>query len=76
MKKAEMPVPIARLNSLWREQGNIAVTEKEDPLTISEPYPLPQSEHLFSISGSGLKPVMEVLWLAVNFTAKPLHYIQ
>lgn len=33
-----MPVPVARLNSLWRELGNMAVTEVEGTLVISEPF--------------------------------------
>ncbi len=33
-----MPVPMARLNSFWRESGNIAVIEEEGILTNSEPF--------------------------------------
>ncbi|WP_420286941.1 hypothetical protein [Enterobacter sp. BNK-9] len=33
-----MPVSMERLDSLWRELGNIVVTEKEDVLIISEPF--------------------------------------
>lgn len=33
-----MSVPVARLNSLWRELGNIAVREEEGTLIISEPF--------------------------------------
>lgn len=33
-----MPVPVARLNSLWRELGNMAFREEEGTLVISEPF--------------------------------------
>ncbi|WP_187394389.1 hypothetical protein [Citrobacter freundii complex sp. CFNIH2] len=33
-----MPVPVARLNSLWRELGNMAVREEEGTQVISEPF--------------------------------------
>lgn len=33
-----MSVPVARLNSLWRELGNMAVREEEGTLVISEPF--------------------------------------
>ncbi|MFP2386053.1 hypothetical protein [Enterobacter ludwigii] len=33
-----MPVPMTRLNSLWRELGNMAVREGEGMLVISEPF--------------------------------------
>lgn len=33
-----MPVPVARLNSLWRELGNMAVREEEGSLVIREPF--------------------------------------
>ncbi|WP_313010101.1 hypothetical protein [Atlantibacter hermannii] len=33
-----MSVPVARLNSLWREQGNMAVREEDGTLVISVPF--------------------------------------
>ncbi|MCL6742275.1 hypothetical protein [Kosakonia sp. R1.Fl] len=33
-----MPVPMQRLNDLWRDLGNIVVTEEEGMLAISEPF--------------------------------------
>lgn len=33
-----MPVPVAHLNSLWRELGNMAVRKEEGSLVISEPF--------------------------------------
>lgn len=32
-----MPVPVARLNSLWRELINMAVREEEGALVVSKP---------------------------------------
>lgn len=33
-----MPVSMERLDSLWRELGNIVLTEEEGVLIISEPF--------------------------------------
>ncbi|EPC5066387.1 hypothetical protein FML32_26360 [Klebsiella oxytoca] len=33
-----MPIPVARLNSLWRELGIIAVIEEKGILTTREPF--------------------------------------
>ncbi|MCL5501880.1 hypothetical protein M5Y49_24780 [Escherichia coli] len=33
-----MPVPLTHLNGLWRELGNIAVTEEEGTLVISDAF--------------------------------------
>lgn len=33
-----MPAPMARLNSLWRELGNMTVREDERILVICEPF--------------------------------------
>lgn len=33
-----MPIPLTHLNGLWRELGNIAVTEEEGTLVISDAF--------------------------------------